>query len=122
MRAIRLVAEVGPPAAAQRAAAVARRLARVCLGGTFAAPSRLHLRGTILCVEAPMPTASIEENRLKDLLKSAIVEVLEERRDLVVEILEEAIEDVALVRAIEEGQTSAAMSREEVFKIFEQGE
>jgi ribosomal protein L12E/L44/L45/RPP1/RPP2 len=73
-------------------------------------------------MEAPMGTASIEENRLKEILKSAIVEVLEERRDLVVDLFEEAIEDVALARAIEEGQASAVMSREEVFKIFEQGE
>jgi len=65
-----------------------------------------------------MATASIEETRLKELLKSAIVEVLEERRDLVVDLFEEAIEDVALARAIEEGQKSAVMSREEVLKIF----
>lgn len=69
-----------------------------------------------------MATASIEENRLKDLLKSAIVEVLEERRDLVVDLFEEAIEDIALARAMEEERASAFISREDVFKIFEQGE
>jgi DNA-directed RNA polymerase subunit L len=45
-----------------------------------------------------------DEAKLKEALKSAIVEILEERKDLVREVLEEAIEDVALARAIEEGE------------------
>jgi len=48
-------------------------------------------------------STSIDEAKLKDLLKSAIAEVLEERREFVKEIIEEAMEDVALARAIDEG-------------------
>jgi hypothetical protein len=48
-------------------------------------------------------SASIDEAKLKELLKSALVEVLEERRELVKEIFEEAIEEIALTRAIKEG-------------------
>ena len=62
--------------------------------------------------------ATLDEDRLKELLKTAIVEVLEERRDLVRELIEEAVEDIALVRAIEEGQKSPLVSRDEVFKIL----
>jgi hypothetical protein len=59
--------------------------------------------------------ASVDEEKLKELFKSALVEVLEERGDLVRELFAEALEDVALARAIGEGMQSATVSREEVF-------
>ena len=62
---------------------------------------------------------SIDEAKLKDLLKSAVAEVLEERREFVKEIIEEAMEDVALARAIDEGVSSDTVSRQEVFTILE---
>ncbi|MDX6578056.1 MAG: hypothetical protein QOE96_4009, partial [Blastocatellia bacterium] len=42
--------------------------------------------------------ASIDEAKLKELLKSAVLEVLDERREFVKEIVEEAIEEMALAR------------------------
>ncbi|MDX6696479.1 MAG: hypothetical protein QOF02_4082 [Blastocatellia bacterium] len=62
-----------------------------------------------------MTTAMLDEAKLKDLLKSAIVEILDERRDLIRELLEEAIEDIALAHAIEEGEHSRSVNRAEVF-------
>ena len=63
-----------------------------------------------------MTTATIEPDELKRLLKSAIAEALEERRDWVRDIVEEALlEDIALHRAIDEGLESPKVSREEVF-------
>jgi len=62
---------------------------------------------------------SIDEAKLKQALKSAIVEVLEERKDLVREVLEEALEDIALARAIEEGDQSELVTRDEVFDALE---
>ncbi|MBI4473187.1 MAG: hypothetical protein HY646_10990 [Acidobacteria bacterium] len=59
-----------------------------------------------------------EETKLKKLLKAAVVEVLEERRDLVRDALADAVEDIALVRAIEAGSRSKAINRAEVFKIL----
>lgn len=41
---------------------------------------------------------SIDQAKLKDLLKAAVVEALHEHRDLVKDIVEEAMEDVALTR------------------------
>ena len=64
-------------------------------------------------------STSIDEAKLKDLLKSAIAEVLEERREFVKEIIEEAMEDVALAQAIDEGVGTDAVSRQEVFTILE---
>ena len=59
-----------------------------------------------------------EEAKLKKLLKAAVVEVLEERRDLVREALAEAVEDLGMIQAIQEGSRSALISRDEVFRIL----
>jgi len=66
-----------------------------------------------------MAIATIEEGKLKDLIKTALIEVLETRRDLMQEIVEDAIEDFAFSRAIEQGMTSEEVSRDEVFAILE---
>lgn len=63
-------------------------------------------------------TYTADEAKLKRLLKAAVVEVLEERRDLVQEAFVEAIEDLGMVRAIEEGARSQSVSRDEVLKIL----
>lgn len=63
--------------------------------------------------------ATFDEEKLKDLLKSALVEALEEHRDLVQDIVEEALEDFALARAVEQGLGGESVSRDEVFAILE---
>ena len=67
-----------------------------------------------------MADSAQDVDRLKEALKAAIVEVLEERRDLVVDLIEEALEDIALVRAMEEAEGSPLASRDEVFKILDE--
>ncbi len=62
---------------------------------------------------------TFDDEKLKDLVKSALVEVLEERKDLVRDIVEEAMEDLALARAIEQGLDSESVSRDEVFAVLE---
>jgi hypothetical protein len=62
---------------------------------------------------------SINQDQLKDLIKTAVAEVLEEQRDLLHEVVEEALEDVALVRAIEEGESTELVKREDVFNLLE---
>jgi hypothetical protein len=63
--------------------------------------------------------ALIDEQRLKELLKAAVAEAFEERRELISDAVWEAMEDLALVRAIQEGQASAQISREEVFRVLD---
>ena len=63
-------------------------------------------------------TYTTDDAKLKKLLKDAVVEVLEERRDLVSDAVAEAVEDLAMVRAIREGSMSGGVSRAEVFKTF----
>lgn len=65
-----------------------------------------------------MTTTLPDEMRLKALLKEALVEVLEQRREWFSTLMVEALEDVALVQAIKEGETSEAVSRDEVFDLL----
>jgi len=66
-----------------------------------------------------MSTTPIDDATLKEALKSAILEILEERKDLMREVLEAALEDIALARAIEEGERSELVTRDEVFNALE---
>ena len=59
---------------------------------------------------------AVEERRLKGLLKSAVLEVLEEHRDLLRDAVREGLEDVALVRAIQLGERSPLVSRRRIFQ------
>ncbi len=62
---------------------------------------------------------SIDDAELKDLLKIAVVKALHEHRDLVKDIVEEALEEIALTRAIDEGLRSEAVPREEVLALIQ---
>jgi hypothetical protein len=59
-----------------------------------------------------------DETQLKALLKEALIEVLEQRREWFSAILVEALEDIALVQAIKEGETSDLVSRDEIFDLL----
>ena len=65
-----------------------------------------------------MPEISLDEGRIKELLKEAVLEVLEERRDLIYDVLVEAMEDFALAKAIKEGESSESVTREQVFQTL----
>ena len=69
-------------------------------------------------IEEHMTTALADETRLKALLKEALVEVLEQRREWFSALLAEALEDVALVQAIKAGETSEVVSRDEIFDLL----
>lgn len=65
-----------------------------------------------------MVQLSVDEKKLKDLLKETLVEVIVQKRDLFHDIVSEAIEDIALTNAIKEGESTKSTSREEVFNII----
>jgi len=60
-----------------------------------------------------------DEVRMKKIFKAALIEALEERKDLFSDLFREITEDIALAKAIEEGEKSPKVSRSEVFKILE---
>lgn len=65
-----------------------------------------------------MDAAIPEDTRLKALLKEALVEVLEQRREWFSTLMVEALEDAALVQAIKEGEETDVVSRDEVFALL----
>lgn len=66
-----------------------------------------------------MAQVSLDEARVKELFKQAILELFQEQRDLLYDLFVEVLEDLALVNAIKEGQASETVSRAEVFQILE---
>ena len=68
-----------------------------------------------------MTQVPLDDKRLKDLFKTAVLEVLEERKELLRDIIEETMEDIALARAIEQGQRTEEVSRSEVTSLLEGG-
>jgi hypothetical protein len=66
-----------------------------------------------------MEQAVIDESRLKEIMKKALIEVFEERKNLFYELVAEVLEDIALVNAIKEGEDEESVSRDEVFSILE---
>jgi hypothetical protein len=63
--------------------------------------------------------AQIDDARLKQLLKEAFMEALEEKKEIFHDLMIEAMEDAALVRAIREGETTETVNRQDVFDILE---
>lgn len=61
----------------------------------------------------------IDDGKLKQLLKEALIEAIEEKQNIFQEIIIEAMEDIALVRAIKEGENTRNADKQEVFDILE---
>ncbi len=59
------------------------------------------------------------EGKLKQILKEALIEALEEKKDDFHELIVEAIEDIGLTNAIREGQNTETVSKQEIFDIKE---
>jgi len=62
---------------------------------------------------------SIDNDKLKEIFKQAIIETIEEKKDVVHDLLVEAMEDLAMIRAIEQGEETDLVSRDEVMSILE---
>ncbi len=62
--------------------------------------------------------ASLDDARLKALLKETLLELLEERREEFSELLLEVLEDLALSRAIQEGAGTGRVDKGEILKIL----
>lgn len=64
----------------------------------------------------------LEIAELKEIFKSAIVELLRENREEVSALLSDIIEDIAMEKAIAEGENTEKVSRESIFKILDSRE
>ena len=74
---------------------------------------------TASCTEHAQPVVMTEQ-QLKSLIKAAILELLEERRDLFRDLLREALLDEAgVTRPVEDGERAEeAAKREEILKLI----
>jgi hypothetical protein len=66
-----------------------------------------------------MSSITIDSSQLKTLLKQALIELLQEKDETLYGALAELVEEVGLIRAIQEGQESETGDRERVFKALE---
>ena len=60
----------------------------------------------------------LNETQSKELLKTAILELMQEQKEVFSEILVEALEDIGMENAIKEGENTEIVSREQIFKIL----
>ena len=65
-----------------------------------------------------MSEITLDETKLKELLKAAIFELLTEQKEVFSEILTEALEDIGMETAIKEGENTETVSREQIFNIL----
>jgi hypothetical protein len=61
----------------------------------------------------------MDEDRLKEIFKEALTEMLEEKQNLFHDLVMDAMEDIALSRAIQEGQKSGTATKKQIFDILE---
>ena len=66
-----------------------------------------------------MSEITLNPDQLKEILKNIIVELLSENREEVSDFLSEVIEDIAMERAIVEGEDTELVSRDSIFQILE---
>lgn len=66
-----------------------------------------------------MTGINLDEHKLKEILKTAIMELLQEQKEVFSNLFSEIIEDIALEKAIKEGENTETVSREAIFKILD---
>ncbi len=66
-----------------------------------------------------MSSITIDDKTLRNLLKEALIEVLQERPALLGDMIAEAIEDAGLSIAIKEGQKTELVDKDKVLKALE---
>ena len=62
----------------------------------------------------------VDEGRIKEWFKEALLEVLDERKDVLYELLAEVMEDISLVHAIQEGKNTKPVSKQKVLKLLDE--
>ncbi len=66
-----------------------------------------------------MAEIALNSEQLREEIKKAIVELLQDNKEEVYELLVKIVEDVTMERAIAEGETSDFVDRETIFNILE---
>lgn len=65
---------------------------------------------------------SISDEKTKELLTEVMIDLLQTKRDILYDVVLEALEEVGLANAIAEGRKDEFVSEDEVFSILDNGE
>ena len=71
------------------------------------------------CQEVRCMKTVIDDVKIKNLFKQAILEAIEEEKEVVHDLLMEVMDDWAMIKAIEKGENSGKVNREEIFRILD---
>ena len=61
---------------------------------------------------------TINETQARALVKEVLMELFQEKRDLLFEVMLEVVEEIGLANAIREGRKNQFVSEEEIFAIL----
>jgi len=61
---------------------------------------------------------TISEKQAKELLKEVLIELMEEKRDLFLEVMLEAVEEIGLANAILEGRQNEFVGEDQILAIL----
>lgn len=78
----------------------------------------LPILGSAVLWELSMGQKLLDEGQIKESVKQALLELLQERKDLLYELIAEIVEDYALARAIKEGEQTPKVSREKALRAL----
>ncbi|MEM6754247.1 MAG: hypothetical protein AAF630_14885 [Cyanobacteria bacterium P01_C01_bin.38] len=65
-----------------------------------------------------MTELNLDSDQIKQIFKTALVEVIQENQEVFSDLFAEIIEDIALEKAIKEGEDTEIVSREAIFNIL----
>jgi len=65
-----------------------------------------------------MQPLTVDEGKIKQLMKEAVIESLQEQKSIFHDLIVEAIEEIALTNAIRQGADTESVSRKEVFDLL----
>jgi hypothetical protein len=65
-----------------------------------------------------MTTFTVDDQHMKDLIKQALLELFQERRDIFADLFDELIEDIGLANAMQEAEGSGIVSEKEVMSVL----
>jgi len=66
--------------------------------------------------------AGVDEAQAREYLKQAVADLVARKPEVLREVVEEILEDRALIRAIEEGRTTRLVSMEQVMRTLDEVE
>ena len=61
---------------------------------------------------------TIDDRKIKVFFKQALIEVIEEKKEVVHDLLVEVMEDIAMVQAIQDDENFGQDSRDDIFQIL----